>query len=99
MQEVLHGKTIEEYHKSLKQHASLAKSPTRTRVTQGNHLFAALCAYIKLELLKVKTKRNHFALKTQIYVQALRSAFDQLQYMNPYSFENLKTTLLRNMSK
>ena len=82
---------VEEYHKSLKQNASLAKSPTRTKVSQGNHLFAALCAYIKLESLKIRTKHNHFALKTQIYVSALRSAFDQLQYMKPYSFEH-KTT-------
>lgn len=82
---------VEEYHKSLKQNASLAKSPTRTRRTQSNHLFAALCAYIKLELLKIKTRRNHFALKTQIYMEALRSAFDQLQYMKPYSFENKAT--------
>lgn len=82
---------VEEYHKSLKQNASLAKSPTRTRVTQSNHLFAALCAYIKLELLKIKTKRNHFALKSQIYIAALRSAFDQLQYMKPCSLENNAT--------
>jgi hypothetical protein len=82
---------VEVYHKSLKQNASLAKSPTRTKLTQSNHLFAALCAYIKLESLKIRTKRNHFALKTQIYVCALRSAFDQLHYMNPYSFENNAT--------
>ncbi len=79
---------VEEYHKSLKQNASLAKSPTRTRVSQSNHLFAALCAYIKLESLKLKTRRNHFALKTKIYFSALRSAFEQLQQMKPCSFDN-----------
>ena len=79
---------VEEYHKSLKQNASLAKSPTRTRVSQSNHLFAALCAFIKLESLKIKTKRNHFALKTKIYLKALSAAFEQWQYMKPCSFEN-----------
>ena len=79
---------VEEYHKSLKQNVSLAKSPTRTRVSQSNHLFAALCAYIKLESLKLKTRRNHFALKTKIYFSALRSAFEQLQQMKPCSFDN-----------
>jgi hypothetical protein len=83
--------SVEAYHKSLKQNASLCNSPTRTRLTQSNHLFAALCAYIKLELLKIKTKRNHFALKTQIYLSALRSAFDQLQYMKPCSFQHHAT--------
>ena len=82
---------VEVYHKSLKQNASLSKSPTRTRTTQNNHLFAALCAYIKLESLKIKTRHNHFALKTQIYVSALRSAFDQLQYMKPCSFQHNAT--------
>ena len=51
---------VEEYHKSLKQNASLEKSPTQTETTQTNHFFAALCGYIKLERLKIKTKKNHF---------------------------------------
>jgi hypothetical protein len=70
---------VEEYHKSLKQNASLAKSPTRTVTTQTNHFFASLYAYIKLERLKLKTSLNHFALKTKIYVSALHSAFAELQ--------------------
>ena len=51
---------VEPYHKSLKQNASLEKSPTQTVVTQTNHFFAALGAFIKLELLKSATKLNHF---------------------------------------
>jgi hypothetical protein len=39
--------SVEEYHKSLKQNASLAKSPTRTVTTQTAHLFASLLAYVK----------------------------------------------------
>jgi hypothetical protein len=31
---------VEPYHKSLKQNASLEKSPTHTVVTQTNHFFA-----------------------------------------------------------
>jgi hypothetical protein len=51
---------VEEYHKSLKQNASLEKSPTHTVCTQSNHLFASLCGYIKLELLKLSNHLNHF---------------------------------------
>jgi hypothetical protein len=69
---------VECYHKSLKQNASLAKSPTQTVTTQTNHFFAALCGYIKLERLKIKTKTNHFALKSKLYVNALQSAFKEL---------------------
>lgn len=74
---------VEPYHKSLKQNASLEKSPTQTVATQTNHFFAAECAYIKLEMLKGTTKLNHFALKTKLYVQALRQAFETLRTLNP----------------
>lgn len=69
---------IEVYHKSLKQNASLEKSPTRTETTQRNHLFASLCAYVKLERLKIKTKLSHFALKSKLYLSAVKSAYSEL---------------------
>ena len=74
---------VERYHQSLKQNASLAKSPTQTVVTQTNHFVAALCAFVKLEQLKSATRLNHFALKTKLYVAALHSAFDQLRQLQP----------------
>jgi hypothetical protein len=76
---------VEPYHKSLKQNASLEKSPTQTVTTQTNHFFAALCGYIKLELLKIETKLNHFALKSKLYLHALHAAYTQLQELNPVS--------------
>lgn len=74
---------VEPYHKSLKQNASLEKSPAHTVVTQTNHFFAALCSYLKLEMLKVSTKTNHFALKTKLYFNALQSAFTTLRELQP----------------
>ena len=74
---------VEPYHKSLKQNASLEKSPTQTVTTQTNHFFAALCGYIKLELLKSATKLNHFALKTKLYVRAVQVAFEALRQLDP----------------
>ena len=74
---------VEPYHKSLKQKASLEKSPTQTVITQSNHFFAALCGYIKLELLKGTTKLNHFALKSKLYLQAIQSAYAMLPELNP----------------
>jgi hypothetical protein len=76
---------VEPYHKSLKQNASLEKSPTQTVTTQTNHFFAALCGYIKLELLKSQTKLNHFALKSKLYLHALHAAYAKLQELNPIS--------------
>jgi hypothetical protein len=81
----IYGKrwNVEPYHKSLKQNASLSRSPTKTVTTQSNHFFASLCAYIKLEMLKVTTQTNHFALKSKLYVRALRTAFDALNELQP----------------
>lgn len=75
--------TVEPYHKSLKQNASLEKSPTQTVTSQSNHLFAALYAYLKLEWLRKATHLNHFALKTKLYVCALHAAFNSLRQLNP----------------
>jgi len=74
---------VEPYHKSLKQNASLEKSPTQTVASQTNHFFAALCAFIKLEMLKSKTNLNHFALKTKLYTSALQVAFSALRELQP----------------
>ena len=71
--------SVEEYHKSLKQNASLAKSPTRTVRTQTSHLFASLLAYVKLEKLKFVHKLNHFALKAKLYLVAVKMAWKQLE--------------------
>lgn len=70
---------VEEYHKSLKQNAAFAKSPTKVPHTQLNHIFACLIAFCKLEAYRSATHLNHFALKAKLYHAALSSAFDQLQ--------------------
>src|SRR6266498_4320471 len=77
---------VEPYHKSLKQNASLEKSPTQTVTTQTNHLFASLWAYIKLEWLRKTTQLNHFALKSKLYIAALHSAFATLRLLQPIQF-------------
>jgi len=73
---------IEEFHKSLKNNVSLAKSQTRVQRTQRNHIFACMYAFIKLELLKMKTHLNHFAIKASIYAKAVKVAFEELQNLN-----------------
>jgi len=72
---------VEEYHKSLKQNVSLSMSPTQRINGQTNHFFAALWGYIKLELLKFQSQQNHFALKSKLYIQALRQSFATWQSM------------------
>lgn len=72
---------IEEFHKSIKQNASLAKSPTKTIRTQCNHLFASMIAFCKLELLKLKTSMNHFAIRQKLLLKANQIMFKELQFL------------------
>ena len=72
---------IEEFHKSIKQNASLSKSPTKTIRTQSNHLFASMIAFCKLELLKVKTSMNHFSIKQKLLLKANQLMFNELQLL------------------
>jgi hypothetical protein len=71
--------SVEEYHKSLKQNASIGNSPAHTERTQSNHVFAAIFAYVKLEKLKQATNLNHFALKTKIYMASMMTALTSFQ--------------------
>lgn len=73
--------SVEEYHKSIKQNAGAEKSPTRTEQTQQNHLFASILAYVKLESLKFASKMNHFALKSKLYLAAIKAAFKELHQL------------------
>ena len=70
---------IEEYHKSIKQNASLEKSPTKVVRSQKNHIFASIIAYCKLEFLKIKTSLNHFGMKYMLLMKANRAAFLELE--------------------
>lgn len=69
---------VEAYHKSLKQNAAVAKAPVKTSNTQANHLFASICAFIKLERLKISNNLNHFALKAKLYLKATQAAFHEI---------------------
>jgi hypothetical protein len=91
---------VEVFHKSLKQNVGLEKSPTKHEISQCNHVFAAMIAWTKLELLCFKEQTNHFALKTKIYVKALRTAYQELQSLKNFVAQidqlNLEyTSLLR----
>ena len=67
----------EEFYKSVNSNAAFAKSPASTVRTQSNHCFAAIYAFIKLEKQRIKTGLNHFAIKRQIYIEALKIAIGQ----------------------
>ena len=69
---------IECFHKTVKQNASLKKSPARAVRTQSNHIFLSILAVVKLQIYSSKEKLNHFAFKAKIYTEALKKAFEEL---------------------
>ena len=69
---------IEEYHKSVKENASLAKSPTKRVRSQANHIFASIVAFCKLEIMKVATATNHFAIKYKLLAAANIASMNEL---------------------
>lgn len=73
---------VEEYHRSLKQNLSLSKSPARMATTQRNHIAACLWSFIKLETLSKNYRKNHYALKQQLYLGALQKAFSNLRELS-----------------
>ena len=70
---------VEVFHQTLKSHAALAKSPTKRVRTQSNHVFMAIYAAFSLEWLRIKHRMNPFALRSKLYLKAIRHAFDELQ--------------------
>jgi hypothetical protein len=74
--------SVEVYHESIKQNTSIGKSPAHTARTQSKHIFAAIYAYVKLELAKMNHGYNHFAVKAQIYMASLRKAMELLSAFN-----------------
>lgn len=77
--------SVEEYHKSIKQNASIAKSPARSVKAQSNHLFASIYAFVKLEKLRLAQTLNHFAIKAKIYMASLKAAFNELNNIKKQS--------------
>lgn len=88
---------VEVFHKSLKQNASLAKSPTKMETTQRNHIFASMIAYCKLEILKLKENKNHFALKTRLYLKSIKEAFKELQIMRKNNIKSEASDVKLNL--
>lgn len=70
---------VEVFHKNIKLNNALAKSPAKTVRTQSNHIFMSLNAVARLECLSIKKKMNTFALKSKLYMKAIRQAYEELQ--------------------
>lgn len=69
---------IETFYKSMKSNCSYSKSPTHTVRTQSNHILCSVYAVFKFEMIRLNTNLNHFALKSKIYLKAMKTAMAEL---------------------
>jgi len=69
---------VEEYHKSIKSNTAFQKSPTSNVTAQKSHFVASILSTVKLERLKIRHGKNHFALKSLLMKNATISAWQKL---------------------
>ncbi len=62
----------------IKANASLPKSPTKRVRSQAKHIFASIIAFCKLEIMKIATATNHFAIKYKLLVAANIASMNEL---------------------
>jgi len=66
---------IEDFHKEIKNHASLSKSPTKTVKTQSNHIYMSFVSYCKLEILQNKScYKNQYQIKNLLLIKSNQAA-------------------------
>ena len=70
---------IEEFHKKIKNHASLSKSPTKLVKTQSNHIYMSYISYCKFEVLKnMSFYKNQNQIKELLLIRANQAAMAEL---------------------
>lgn len=81
---------VEEFFRSIKSNASFAKSPTKKVKTQEAHYTASMIAFVKLERLKIRTNKNHYAMKNEIWLKAVKAAWKELDKLSTPNCANSK---------
>lgn len=73
---------VEEFFRSIKNNTAFAKAPTKTIQTQQAHFTASMIAFVKLERLKIRNNKNHYAMKSEIWLVATKAAWKQLDKLS-----------------
>ena len=70
---------IEEFHKNIKNHASLSKSPTKIEKSQSNHIYMSYLSYCKIEILKnLSCYDNQHQIKELLLIKANQASMAEL---------------------
>ena len=73
---------VEEFFRSIKNNTAFAKAPAKTVRTQQAHFTASMIAFCKLERLKIRNDKNHYAMKNRIWLAATRTAWQELDRLS-----------------
>ena len=73
---------VKEYHKSIKSCTAFPTSPNSTVIAHRSHFIAVILANVKMERLKVRHHKSHFALKALLIKNATVSAWNKLNELN-----------------
>jgi len=68
----------EEFYRSTKCNTGLGSSPAWEVTPRKSHLIASVMAFVKLEVLKERHQKNHYAIKRQIFGFAAKAAWKNL---------------------
>ncbi|WP_432271448.1 hypothetical protein [Autumnicola tepida] len=69
---------MEEFFRSIKNNTAFAKAPVKTVKTQQAHFTASIIAFCKLERSKIRNNKNHYAMKSQIWLAATKVAWKEI---------------------
>ena len=73
---------VEEFFRSIKNNVTFAKAPTKTIKAQQAYFTASMIAFIKLERLKLRNSKNHYAMKSEIWLTAIKAVWKQLDKLS-----------------
>ena len=68
----------EEFYRSIKCNTGLGSSPAWEVTPRKSHLIASVMAFTKLEVLKERYHKNHYAIKNQLFRLAAKAAWKNL---------------------
>lgn len=78
---------VEEFYRSIKNNASFAYSPTKTVKTQEAHFTASMIAFVKLERMKIRTNKNHYEMKSRIWLAGVKAAWKEMDRLSTPKFQ------------
>jgi Transposase DDE domain len=73
---------VELFHRSVKQNAAIAKAPLRTAKSLMSHCYAAIQAFIKMELLRIKHSLAHDSIKELIRYVSNQASYAAIQNLS-----------------